>query len=395
MCIRDRSMIKKGAKQAVDNFGKETFALMPDTKVLGSYSSLRDIQNQQNISLEEAIKIQNQQKEQNKGLTKDAVEAQQNMERMGQEVWKMGNALLPKAASAVNSFTDSLKDFVVYVNKLLGRETPTAPASSPGGAINNGAVVGGAGGEGDAGAIMDAAREGQNTRSLVPKKSSSPSNEHALNAGGGAGGNIRLASISSKSGKSAQVSADYAPQFQKLIDYLDTSGYEIRSLGGYIDRDVRNKPGQKSIHAHGGAIDINPDTNPMGSTLITDMPAEIASVAQSLGLGWGGNWRSNKDAMHFSAAQSEGGSLLKAMNGGIFDGPTSGYDVELHGREAIVPLNNVSKEPLSSMAMPGVDQLSSITQAMMQMMEDKFDAMIDKLSTGNDISDKLLRNSMV
>jgi hypothetical protein len=125
------------------------------------------------------------------------------------------------------------------------------------------------------------------------------------------------------------------------------------------------------------------------------MPAEISAVAQGLGLGWGGNWKSSKDAMHFSAAKSEGGSLLKAMDGGIFDGPSSGYDVELHGREAIVPLNNVSKDPLTSMTMPGVDQLAGITQSMMLMMENKFDEMISQLSTSNTISDKLLRNAMV
>jgi hypothetical protein len=441
-----QTMMKNGAKQAVDNFGKETFALMPDTKVLGSYSSLRDIQNQNNVSLEEAIKIQDKQKEQNKGLTKDAVEAQQNMERMGQEVFRMGNTLMPSAAIAVNKFTSSLVDFVKYVHKLLGKgEAPEALPAGNAGGVGKNAVWS----EGEINAAKEALKDpnlgakdkaylndmlkrqsgttatpplqnGQSetpaaivegmkngavggTRGLTSKASASApsratqpvSDEHSAGGGGGAE-NIKLASISSKSGKSAQVGAEYAPQFQKLVDYLDNTGYEIRSLGGYINRDVRGKPGQKSVHAHGGAIDINPDTNPMGGTLITDMPNDIASVAQGFGLGWGGNWKSSKDAMHFSAAMSEGGNLLKAMDGGIFDGPTSGYDVELHGREAIVPLNNnVSKDPLTSMSMPSVDQLASITQAMMQMMEDKFDSMIDKLSTGNDISDKLLRNSMV
>lgn len=467
-----QTMLKKGAKQAVDTFGKETFALMPDTKVLGSYSSLRDIQNQQNISLEEAIEVQNKQKALNKGLTKDAVEAQQNMERMGQEVFRMGNTLMPSAAVAVNKFTSSLVDFVKYVYKLLGKgEAPEAtPAGNAGGvgknekwsdaeitaakeALNdpnlgakdkaylNDMLKRQAGSASPAtptpatptpaaaapaaAAPYNAARDSQTasvpptpvaaapvaapstatssgTRGLASKagapatsRTTQPApNEHTARSGGVE--NIKLASIASKSGKSAQVGAEYAPQFQKLIDYLDSTGYEIRSLGGYINRDVRNKPGQKSVHAHGGAIDINPDTNPMGSTLITDMPNDIASVAQGFGLGWGGNWKSSKDAMHFSAAMSEGGNLLKAMDGGIFDGPTSGYDVELHGREAIVPLNNnATKEPLSSMSMPGVDQLASITQSMMQMMEDKFDEMIDQLSTGNNISDKLLRNSMV
>lgn len=394
--------LKRGAKGYVETF-REAAAVMPDTKTLGNYTTLRDIMNKQNISYEEAIEVQKKQKAATGGLTEDAVKAQQNIERMGQEVWKMGNTFMPDAARAVNKFTDSLKDFVVYVNKLLGKGEPEGMVPGAAGQIQNGAVVGGAGGEGDAGSIMEAAREGAVTRSLAPKgkgsfnpardSQSASKDVHATPTGGGVGNNIKLANISSKSGKTTQVGAEFAPQFQKLVDYLDASGYEIRSLGGYIDRDVRNKPGQKSVHAHGGAIDINPDTNPMGSTLITDMPEDISAIAQSLGLGWGGNWRSSKDAMHFSAATSEGGSLLKAMDGGIFDGPKSGYDVELHGREAIVPLNNVSKEPLSNM--PGVDQLAGITQAMMQMMEDKFDAMIDRLSTGNDIQDKLLRNSMV
>jgi|694.fasta_scaffold08725_6 hypothetical protein len=485
-----QTMMKKGAKQAIDTFGKETFALMPDTKTLGSYSSLRDIQNQNNVSLEEAIEIQNKQKKAAGDLTENTVQAQQNMERMGQEVFKMGTLALPMASSAVNAFTKSMVDLMKYINKILGKDpneglsnneednkallnqqkvmdenidaqkelkdailllkkAQTDPnktdkdkaelqkavdvakekakktqleeeefnkqsqiamakkmerqmamqnelrvinkerrASGQEAYLNTDQAKAG-------GHKFKAEAEDAPTTRSVSSKAGGPSNEHS-SSGGGGGSNIKLSSITSKSGRSAQVNAEYAPQFQKLVDYLDNAGYDIRSLGGYIDRDVRGKAGVKSIHAHGAAIDINPDTNPMGSTLVTDMPAEIADVARGLGLGWGGNWRSSKDAMHFSAAKSEGGSLLKAMDGGIFDGPSSGYDVELHGREAIVPLNNnVSKDPLTSMSMPGVDQLAGITQSMMQMMEDKFDEMISQLSTGNAISDKLLRNTMV
>ena len=252
----------------------------------------------------------------------------------------------------------------------------------------------------------------QSLRSRSAGAPPTPGSDDTHATGGGGGNNIKLSSISSKSGKSTQVGAAYASQFQQLVDYLDTTGYEIRSLGGYIDRDVRGKPGQKSVHAHGGAIDINPDTNPMGGTLVTDMPGDISSVAQRLGLGWGGNWNTRKDAMHFSAAMSEGGTLLKARNGGIFNGPTSGYDVQLHGREAIVPLpdpnsiisvnEGVKKESVTS-AMSNLgsntgnpaDSPSAILQELLVLMEDKFDSMIDKLSTGNDISDKLLRNSLV
>lgn len=166
-----------------------------------------------------------------------------------------------------------------------------------------------------------------------------PAGGHAA-TGGGEESKPKLATVTAASGKSTAVNEKYAPAFQSLLDYLNKSGYEVNSLGGFVDRDVRGKPGVKSIHAHGAAIDINPGTNPLSNQLITDMPAEISSIAAGLGLGWGGNWKSRKDAMHFSAAQSEGGSLLKASEGGMFQGPTSGYNVELHGKEAVIPLKN-------------------------------------------------------
>ena len=148
-------------------------------------------------------------------------------------------------------------------------------------------------------------------------------------------GKPKLTQVSSKSGKSTAVNTELASPFQGIIDYLDGVGYKIYSLGGYVDRDVRGKPGVKSIHAHGAAIDINPAENPLGSQLITDMPTNISQVAAGLGLGWGGNWKSVKDAMHFSAATGEGGRLLKAKTGAMFTGPAEGYFVQLHGKEFV------------------------------------------------------------
>jgi hypothetical protein len=140
------------------------------------------------------------------------------------------------------------------------------------------------------------------------------------------------------------VNSEFAPKLQGIVNYLDGVGYNIYSLGGYVNRDVRGQPGVKSVHAHGGAIDINPKENPFGQTLITDMPADVAKVAASMGLGWGGNWRNVKDAMHFSVAKNEGGTVdlskRGAETGGVFKGPRSGYPVELHGEEAVIPLDN-------------------------------------------------------
>jgi hypothetical protein len=163
-----------------------------------------------------------------------------------------------------------------------------------------------------------------------------------VGSGGGKEEKPKLTRISSKSGPSASVNEKYASRFQGLVDWLDGQGYAINSLGGYVDRDVRGQPGVKSVHAHGAAIDINPSTNPLGSKLVTDMPANIASVAKQMGLGWGGNWTSIKDAMHFSVAKNEGGDIQLA-DGGIVParpGGTRAVIGEGGQDEAVIPLKN-------------------------------------------------------
>lgn len=218
-----------------------------------------------------------------------------------------------------------------------------------------------------------------------------------------------LTTIKSKSGKTAQVNAHHADRFQKLIDYLDSVGYEIKSLGGYVDRDVRGKPGVKSVHARGGAIDINPAQNPMGASLITDFPKEIQNVARSLGLGWGGAWNNVKDAMHFSVARNEGGIGLS--DGGIAVGSKEGYPATLHGTEIVVPLNPNSilaelgkksvEEAYSTMrdktenrivsTNDNVQEMLRSNRMLIEVLSSKLDTVISKLETGNDTQHKILR----
>lgn len=107
-----------------------------------------------------------------------------------------------------------------------------------------------------------------------------------------------------------------------------------------------------------------------------------------------------------------------ANSGGVFDGPASGYQVEMHGREAVVPLPNpksiitvdenkdgkATKQPLDSVMSPQspISQnsstntdLTNMIAAYMETMEVKMDTMISKLSDSYDVQDKLLKNSMV
>jgi len=106
-----------------------------------------------------------------------------------------------------------------------------------------------------------------------------------------------------------------------------------------------------------------------------------------------------KDPVHFEMAKF----------GGVFKGAESGYPVMLHNEEVVIPKpkfdemsNGIQKESvttatqnLGSTSSNLADAPSAILQELLVLMEDKFDAMISKLSDGNDISDKLLRNSMV
>jgi hypothetical protein len=191
------------------------------------------------------------------------------------------------------------------------------------------------------------------------------------------------------------VGAEYASKFQGIIDYLDNVGYNIYSLGGYNDRDIAGQPGVKSVHAHGGAIDINPRENPLGSKLVTDMPPNIGQTAASMGLGWGGNWRSFKDAMHFSVAQNEGGTVdlskRGARTGGIFKGPSTGYEVELHGEEIVTPAQEgVSKQALGTTMFDMDSQLQERIISLFEAVVEKQDAVIELLDDHNNNSRKLV-----
>ena len=119
-----------------------------------------------------------------------------------------------------------------------------------------------------------------------------------------------MTTLHTSKGSAYQVNATLAPNFDGFVKALEATGYDIKSIGGYADRNIAGSS-QKSYHALGAAIDINPGANPhlKDGTIQTDMPPDIGALAASFGLGWGGNWRSSKDTMHFSAAASEMGSF--------------------------------------------------------------------------------------
>jgi hypothetical protein len=205
----------------------------------------------------------------------------------------------------------------------------------------------------------------------------------------GEAGGVKLSTIRSKSGQSTSVATEFAKNFQGLIDWFDASGYKIKSLGGYADRNIAgtNTP---SYHSRGAAIDINPAENPMGSQRITDMPEGTRQAAKSMGLGWGLDWPNKSDAMHFSAGRYELGSLT-ARTGGIFSGPESGYLAELHGDESVSKIgdgSSVSKTSLGSGSMM-TNSSNKITEMFNNLFE-KMDTLIDLSDTSMENQKKFL-----
>lgn len=213
--------------------------------------------------------------------------------------------------------------------------------------------------------------------------------------------------------KKGDVQAEGATIDPKLIEIAKQIQAQVpgfKQFTGFNDQyHQENAPG--SLHAKGRALDF----------VLTNQPtkeegAKIIDIMKGLGIDYAqdeyNNPSSKSTAGHFHGQINE---KLKAYDGGIFEGPKSGYNVEMHGREAIIPLpdpssvisvnDGVQKDPLSSVMnntatsntlnISGMEQLAGITETMMLMMENKFNEMIDKLSTGNDIQFDLLKHSRV
>jgi uncharacterized protein (DUF2345 family) len=139
-----------------------------------------------------------------------------------------------------------------------------------------------------------------------------------------------LATIRTKRrGLTTQVAEVFKDIFQGFIDELEDSGYTINRIGGYANRNSINQR-VPSYHASGAAIDINWPPNvsnqaPNGyfkprpaNAPITDMPVEtVRALCRKYGLGWGGDWTSADDAMHFSVARSERGAYNLPRNGRV------------------------------------------------------------------------------
>ena len=92
--------------------------------------------------------------------------------------------------------------------------------------------------------------------------------------------------------------AEFAAQFQALIEPIDTGGIDDWS---YCYRMVRGTTDKLSNHSSGTALDLNSTNHALGKigTFAAEKVPMIQALAKKYGLTWGGDYRGRKDEMHF------------------------------------------------------------------------------------------------
>jgi peptidoglycan hydrolase-like protein with peptidoglycan-binding domain len=113
-------------------------------------------------------------------------------------------------------------------------------------------------------------------------------------------------------------------------------GYGVHRIESYNCRPTTGGS-SRSAHSWAAAVDVNADQNPFSrkAILITDMPREFREAFKRHGFGWGGDWRSVKDAMHFSMDRGEQG---KAINEQYDTDLQAAADQKWKGRRPATPL---------------------------------------------------------
>jgi LysM repeat protein len=91
-----------------------------------------------------------------------------------------------------------------------------------------------------------------------------------------------------------------APLMEEVFRQIAAQGLKsaVKTYGGgYVYRPKRGQV-KPSTHSWGIAIDLNPNTNAMGT--VGDMDPRLVELFESLGFLWGGRWAGRgKDPMHF------------------------------------------------------------------------------------------------
>ena len=127
-----------------------------------------------------------------------------------------------------------------------------------------------------------------------------------------------------------------------LGNQLRDQGLVISGHSAFGGTPARGVHAENSRHYRDLAIDINAPggiteaNNPKWAEKFNDLAERIQ------GAGFAVKWNddaAHRNHIHASVGPPEG-RIVKAEKGGIFKGPDSGYPAILHGKEAVVPLDN-------------------------------------------------------
>jgi hypothetical protein len=288
-------------------------------------------------------------------LTKDTIEAQKNIERMGMEVQKMTIKALPYAAKAVEKVSDALAGLTKFINAMIGGDSGGEAPTATTGMDMGGAEIMTAGE-----AELTPAEQKKHGATATGKPTGGAAgaapNDKALTGKSLSGVNEGLASAlkaaaseyMSITGKTVAVtSAVRTPEEQQRL-------YDDYKAG-------RSKfpaaPPGKSNHAVGNAVDIDSSTaNEMAQKGILAKYGLGQTVA--------------KDPVHIQQ--------ISAASGAVLSGPSGGYSpgLTMHGTEAIVPIDTPESSPINlgggntemmTMQLARLEELASIFKSQLSV----------------------------
>jgi hypothetical protein len=100
-------------------------------------------------------------------------------------------------------------------------------------------------------------------------------------------------------GVKVRVRREIGPLVSTLLNVTVKLGYPLKpgACWGFANRAIRGTQ-TASNHSWGLAVDLNAEDNPMGSTLITNIPPGVIHAWESCGFYWGGRYLNRPDAMH-------------------------------------------------------------------------------------------------
>jgi hypothetical protein len=292
-------------------------------------------------------KVQSEQTKGGDKLTDATVSAQQNLERMSQELNLLGFTLLPQAAVVVDAFSTAMRDAINKVNNALGIGPGPGGATGAGNEAANKAGAEGKGFFGRMGARVGAEFKYMRGQAAQEQLVASTGNPYA---------GLPIKQAESTAGGEA------TEGILKLArDINSRYGADIKYFSAFNDQSHDNS----SAHTKGRAFDLvlnNPDKYPEVEAALSSMGAKVIGAARY------------PDAPHVHAE-------ISAANGfnGIISGPSSGYrpNLTMHGTESI----SIQPSPNTGSASPNSD--SGIMQAQLSKLEELVTVMKSQLSVSN------------